>query len=221
MFRKFDEFAELLKKSNTEALVEVMKNVTVQFQKSMNELINKLIQENFEQLNTSVERLNTWQQDNKKMIEELTTQYHAMANEFSATSTVLTQVGTDTRTLVSDGGKLNQIVEALNKAMIEDEKFVSMTTTLSDTVTLTKDNMTQFDKATQSLNDWVRKQRNFVDGVQLLIEKLDELNKLRDYNEQFWQTTKRSMEEAWGTSRKVRRRSISNSRVWTSVSMPV
>ena len=198
MTRKFDEFTELLKKSNTEALVEVMKNVTEQFQKSMNELINKLIQENFEQLNTSVERLNSWQQDNKRMIEELTTQYHSMANEFSATSTVLTQVGTDTRTLVSDGGKLNQIVEALNKVMIEDEKFVTMTTTLSDTVTLTKDNMTQFDNATQSLNDWVRKQRNFVDGVQLLIAKLDELNKLRDYNEQFWQTTKRSLEEGVG-----------------------
>ncbi len=198
MSRKFDEFTELLKKSNTEALVEVMKNVTEQFQKSMNELINKLIQENFEQLNTSVERLNTWQQDNKKMIEELTVQYHSMAHEFSATSTVLSQVGTDTRMLVSDGGKLNQIVEALNKVMIEDEKFVTITTSLSDTVTLTKDNMTQFDKATQSLNDWVRKQRNFVDGVQLLIEKLDELNKLRDYNEQFWQTTKRSLEEGVG-----------------------
>ena len=33
---KFDEFTELLKKSNTEALVEVMKNVTEEFQKQMN-----------------------------------------------------------------------------------------------------------------------------------------------------------------------------------------
>ena len=54
---KFDEFSELLKKSNTEALVEVMKKVTEEFQKQMNLLISKLIQENFEQLNTSVERL--------------------------------------------------------------------------------------------------------------------------------------------------------------------
>ena len=65
--RKFDEFTELLKKSNTEALVEVMKKVTEEFQKQMNSLINKLIQENFDQLNRSVERLNQWQQENKEM----------------------------------------------------------------------------------------------------------------------------------------------------------
>lgn len=50
--------------------------------------------------------------------------------------------------------------------------------------------MEQFDESTKVLNDWVRKQRNFVDGVQLLIEKLDELNKIRDYGEQFWKGTK-------------------------------
>lgn len=55
---KFDEFSELLKKSNTEALVEVMKNVTMEFQRQMDALISKLIQENFDQLNKSVERLN-------------------------------------------------------------------------------------------------------------------------------------------------------------------
>lgn len=68
---KFDEFSELLKKSNTEALVEVMKTVTEEFQKQMNSLINKLIQENFDQLNKSVEKLNTWQQENKAMISSL------------------------------------------------------------------------------------------------------------------------------------------------------
>lgn len=49
-----------------------------------------------------------------------------------------------------------------------------------------------------SVVEWVRKQRNFVDGVQILIQKLEELNKLRDYNEQFWQNTKRSLEEGVG-----------------------
>ena len=70
---KFDEFTELLKKSNTEALVEVMKKVTEEFQKQMNSLINKLIQENFDQLNKSVEKLNQWQQENKEMIASLST----------------------------------------------------------------------------------------------------------------------------------------------------
>ena len=192
---KFDEFTELLKKSNTEALVEVMKKVTEEFQKSMNELIGKLIQENFEQLNNSVEKLNTWQQENKQMISSLTSQYKQMTTNFENTSTTLTKVGDDTKALVSDGGKLKLLIETLNKVMIEDDKFIKITSYLTDAVSLTKENMTEFESSTKSLNDWVRKQRNFVDGVQALIAKLEELNKLRDYNEEFWQGTKRSLEE--------------------------
>ena len=192
---KFNEFSELLKKSNTEALVEVMKTVTEEFQKQMNALINKLIQENFDQLNQSVEKLNTWQQENKNMISSLTKQYKEMANNFESTSTTLTKVSDDTKTLVSEGGKLKQLIDSLNQVIIEDQKFIDVSNKLQETATLSKNNMEQFDESTKVLNDWVRKQRNFVDGVQLLIEKLDELNKIRDYGEQFWKGTKEKMEE--------------------------
>lgn len=195
---KFDEFSELLKKSNTEALVDVMKSVTEEFQKQMNSLINKLIQENFDQLNKSVESLNVWQQENKEMISSLTKQYKEMTANFEQTSTTLTKVSGDTRLLVSDGGKLRQLIEALNQVIIEDQKFVKIVAQIEETATLSKDNMLQFEESTKSLNEWVRKQRNFVDGVQILIQKLEELNKLRDYNEQFWQNTKRSLEEGVG-----------------------
>ena len=70
-----------------------------------------------------------------------------------------------------------------------------MTKKLSETVDLTKNNMQQFDESTKSLNEWVRKQRNFVDGVQMLIQKLDELNKIRNYNEEFWKDTKKKVEK--------------------------
>ena len=164
----------------------------------MNSLINKLIQENFDQLNKSVESLNVWQQENKEMISSLTKQYKEMTSNFEQTSTTLTQVSGDTRLLVSDGGKLRQLIDALNQVIIEDQKFVKIVAQIEETATLSKDNMLQFEESTKSLNEWVRKQRNFVDGVQILIQKLEELNKLRDYNEQFWQNTKRSLEEGVG-----------------------
>lgn len=195
---KFDEFSELLKKSNTEALVEVMKKVTEEFQKQMDALISKLIQENFDQLNKSVERLNTWQQENKEMIASLTRQYKEMATNFEATSTSLTKVKDDTQLLVSDGGKLRQLIDSLNKVIIEDEKFIKLTTDLQSTAQLSKHNMEVFDKATNDLNNWVRKQRDFVDGVQVLLAKLEEISKIKDYNEQFWQGTKKQMEEGVG-----------------------
>lgn len=196
--RKFDEFTELLKKSNTEALVEVMKNVTAEFQKQMDALISKLIQENFDQLNQSVERLNQWQQENKEMIATLTLQYKEMAENFEATSTSLDRVKDDTESLVSEGGKLRQIVDALNEVIVNDEKFIKTADHLQKTAELSQSNMEAFDASTKALNEWVRKQRNFVDGVTMLIEKLEELSKIKDYNEQFWAGTKRSLEEGVG-----------------------
>ncbi len=196
--RKFDEFTDLLKKSNTEALVDVMKKVTEEFQKQMDSLISKLIQENFDQLNKSVERLNQWQQENKEMISLLTRQYREMATNFEETSTSLDRVKDDTQTLVSEGGKLRQIVDALNEVIVNDEKFIKTAEHLQKTAELSQSNMESFDQSTKSLNEWVRKQRNFVDGVQMLIEKLEEISKIKDYNEQFWAGTKRSLEDGVG-----------------------
>lgn len=193
--RKFDEFTELLKKSNTEALVEVMKKVTEEFQKQMNALINKLIQENFDQLNKSVERLNQWQQENKEMIASLTRQYKEMADNFESTSTSLDRVKDDTQVLVSEGGKLRQIVDALNEVIVQDEKFIKTAEHLQKTAELSQSNMESFDESTKALNEWVRKQRNFVEGVQLLIKKLEDIAKIKDYNDQFWKGTRQQMEE--------------------------
>jgi len=185
-----------LKKNNTEALVEVMKRVTEEFQKQMGDLINKLVQENFDQLNKSVEQLNTWQVENKEMIASLTKQYKQMADNFDATSTTLTKVGGDTQLLVSDGGKLRQIIDALSKVLIEDTKFIEISTKLAETANLTQDNMLKFDESTNKLNEWVKKQRNFVDSVNILINKLDEINKINDYSEEFWKNTKKGLNDA-------------------------
>ena len=196
--RKFDEFTELLKKSNTEALVEVMKKVTEEFQKQMNSLINKLIQENFDQLNRSVERLNQWQQENKEMISSLTQQYKQMATNFETTSDSLDKVKDDTEALVSEGGKLRKIVDALNEVIVNDERFIKTAEHLQKTAELSQSNMESFDASTKALNGWVRKQRNYVDGVTLLIEKLEEIAKIKDYGQEFWQGTKKNMEEGVG-----------------------
>ena len=195
---KFDEFSELLKKSNTEALVEVMQKVTEEFQKQMNALINKLIQENFDQLNQSVDRLNQWQQENKEMIQSLTRQYKQMADNFEQTSTSLTKVDEDTRQLVAEGGKLHQIIAVLNKVIVEDEKFIKISTDLQNTTELSKSNFEQFDASTKALNEWVKKQRNFVDGVVVLTQKLEEIAKIKDYGEEFWKETKKGMDEGVG-----------------------
>ena len=193
--KKFDEFSDLLKKSNTESLVKVMEGVTREFQKQMHDLISRLIQQNFEQLNQSVQQLNTWQVENKQMISQLTAQYKAMADNFERNANTLTSVSNDTKNLVSDGGKLKQLINSLNQVIVEDKKFETMTKQLRDTANLTKGNMAEFEQSTNKLNEWVRKNRGFVEQVQMLINKLEELNKLRDYSQDFWKDTKRGMED--------------------------
>ena len=194
--KKFDEFSKLLEKSNTEALVEVMKKVTEEFNRQMSELINKLVQENFEQLNNSVQQLNAWQQENKEMIISLTQQYKEMEKDFERTASTLLNVGEDTQMLVSDGGKLQKIVTALNKVMVDDERFVQMTENLTSSAELTKQSMTEFKDAQTTLNAWVRKQRDFVEAVQALIKQLEDISKINDYSQEFWKETRKGMNDS-------------------------
>lgn len=195
---KFDEFSELLRKSNTEALVEVMKGVTLEFEKQMSALINKLIQENFEQLNQSVANMNQWQQENKEMIVALTSQYKQMSTDFEETSTTLQKVGDDTKSLISDGGRLHQIIEGLEQVMAKDKDFVATANSLKKAAEINEKNMAEYQEYTRNLNVWVQKQRDFVEGVKQLIKKLEELDKLRDFNNDFWAETKKNLEEAQG-----------------------
>lgn len=196
--QKFDEFSTLLKKSNTEALVEVMKNVTAEFQKQMNALISRLVKENFDQLNKSVEKLNKWQQENKEMISALTKQYQNMEKDFEGTSNVLSKVSTDTQQLTKEGGKLALLVNTLEKVMIDDKKFVQITSHLSAAAQNTQHNTQQLDESTTKLNQWLDSQKGIINEVKVLCAKLDELQKIRDYGEEFWQGTRRQMNEGVG-----------------------
>lgn len=195
---KFDEFSQLLKKSNTEALVEVMKKVTEEFQKQMNDLIGRLVKENFQQLNDSVKRLNDWQLENKEMIQKLTSQYVQMTNSFEKTSTTLDKVGKDTTVLVSDGSKLDQIVKALNEVMVDDQRFVEMGVNLTESAESVRDANASFNDSAQKLSNWVLKQKDFNENVNVLIKKLDDINKINDYASTFWSEARKGMNDSVG-----------------------
>lgn len=199
--KKFNEFTELLQKSNTEALVEVMKQVTVEFQNQMNALINKLVQENFDQLNKSVERLNTWQIENKEMIKSLTEKYQQMTVSFSETSDALKAVGKDTKQLVSDGGKLSELINVLTDVIIKDEKFREVTKNLIESTEASKESNAEFSQSTKELQKWIDRQKDFAYNVQALLVQLQELRKIKDYSDEFWSSTKKGMEEGVGIIR--------------------
>lgn len=191
--KKFDEFSELLKKNNTEALVEVMKRTTEQFNAQMSELINKLVQENFAELNDSVLKLNQWQQENKEQIQKLTQQFERTTEMFTISATTLKEVAFNTQVLTAEDSKLSQIVEALNKVMIEDSKFQDITYKLTNTIETLKKTTDSFDETTSKLNDWIRTERNFKEAAEILIVKLEEF---RDFNGDVWEKYRNEMSKA-------------------------
>lgn len=175
---KFDEFSTHLRKNNTEALVEVMKKTTEQFNAQMSELINKLVKENFQELNNSVKNLNDWQKANKDQVDNLTNQYSKAVELFNISSNKLEQVSNNTKILTEEGGKLNQLILQLQKVMIDDNKFEQIITKINSTVNTLNSTTNEFEETTNKLNDWIKNERNFKESAQLLISQLDEFKNL-------------------------------------------
>jgi hypothetical protein len=188
--KKFDEFSKLLKENNTEALVEVMKRTTEQFNTQMSDLINRLVKENFAELNNSVKNLNDWQHQNKEQVQTLTEHFQKTTELFTISATTLKQVADNTRTLTDDDSKLNLIVEQLNRVMIEDGKFQEITNKLTTTIGTLEKTTESFDETTSKLNDWVKTEKNFKEASQILILKLEEF---RDFNGDVWDKYRKEM----------------------------
>lgn len=206
---KFNEFGELLKKNNTEALVDVMKKSTELFNTQMGDLIEKLVQENFNELNNSVQNLNHWQKENKEMISTLTSQFINITNEFGVASISIKEITDNTSKLTSENSNLTSLIKELQKVMIDDTKFQEITTKLVSVSELVMENIEAFDETTNKLNSWVQKEHSVKQSVDILISKLHEIEEIRDVNGAFWKETKKQMNEGVGiiadSSRELRR----------------
>jgi hypothetical protein len=193
--KKFDEFAELMAKNNTEALVEVMKAATEEFNAQMSAIIERLVQENFDELNRSVERMNTWQQENKTMITQLTDQFKDTVSQFRITSEELDKVEKNTSALIDDNGIFAQMIKELNEVLIEDTKLLESSKVLSDSSASLQEASQAVKDSSNELNNWVEKQNSFNESYTLLMNRLEEIDKIKDINEVFWNNTKKQLEE--------------------------
>lgn len=193
IIEKFETFSDLLKKNNTEALVEVMKSVTESFNSQMNELIERLVKENFEELNHSVQSMNTWQQENKQIIIELTSNYRNLTNSFETTANTLSNVKDNVAELVGENSKLIELVDVMNQVLIEDNNFTAISTKLANTVDKIEENTQAFTETTNKLNDWVRTERDFKESADRLIVQLEQF---KDFNSGVWVNYRKEMEAA-------------------------
>ncbi len=192
---KFDEFSELLAKNNTEMLVEVMKSATEKFNAQMSALIEKLVQENFKELNNSVQRMNQWQAENKEMIAKLTAEFKSVSQDFKISSDAIKEITFNTGKLTNDNSHLVKLIEELQNVMIEDTKFQEIIEKVNISIDTLKENTEAFDETTNKLNYWVRHQMNFSDSVAKLLVRLEDIDKIKDINDMFWNNTKKQLTE--------------------------
>lgn len=198
LHQKFDEFAELLSKNNTEALVDVMEKATIQFQEQMSAIIERLVQENFDQLNTSVQRMNDWQQENKSMITQLTNQFTQVSTNLETSSAAMRDITTNTVRLTDSNSVLTALIEQLKAVMIDDVRFQQISTNLLDNANLLKANTEAFEVTTGKLNEWIVKEHNFRDAVTVLVARLEDFQQIKGYSEEFWSQTRKQMNEGVG-----------------------
>lgn len=195
---QIQELSKIIAESNTKALVEVMKQATEEFNKQMSAIVEKLVKENFDQLNLSVERMNTWQQENKEMIVQLTNQFKQVANEFAITSESISQIVENTKKLTNENSVLQKLIEELRAVMIEDKKFQTIINSVDNSVDLLKNTITELSNNTTQLSKWTDGQRFFADNVNSLIDKLNEVKDIKDINEIFWKNLEKQLLDAVG-----------------------
>ena len=193
--KKFDEFSELLAKNNTEALVEVMKTATEQFNNQMKELIDRLVKENFAELNTSVQNLNNWQKENKEQIAKLTRQFVDVSENLQISAKTLNEVAQNTKELTKDNGKLNELIVALQNVLINDTKFSEMTEKIDKALNSLQIATTDFEDITSNVNNWANKQSTFNDKIQTVIVQLEEF---KNFNGNLWDSYKKEMSNSVG-----------------------
>jgi uncharacterized protein YukE len=179
---QFEGFAEILKKSNTEALVEVMKQVTKDINDQLSSLINKLVQENFDRLNDAVGKMVDWQTENKIAMDTLSLQLKEAVNQVGLLSEY-------TKSLVGDNSDLKLIVEELKRVLLEDQRFTQI-------VELLNQSLVEINSSSNTLKDWIDGQSEYNEKFTDLIDKLDEVSSIEDLSHEFWKNTQKGFDDS-------------------------
>ncbi|MBN8572647.1 MAG: MotA/TolQ/ExbB proton channel family protein [Candidatus Kapabacteria bacterium] len=185
---KFDEFTKLLTENNTKALVEAMEKVITDFNSQMNELIQRLVKENFEELNNSVKNLNDWQRTNKEQVTILISQFNQVTSNLELTSKNIQEISRNTESLTSSNSSLGKMITELQAVLVEDRKFTSAIDNLHKATKSVETSSTE-------LANYMKKEKRFQESITQLLEKLKEIETIKDTNKEFWKDIENKMSE--------------------------
>ena len=124
LWRKLDEFAEIMSRSATEQVIEALKEVITDFNKNLTEQFG----DNFKELNAAVEKLVEWQENYRKQLEQL----HKLYEESTAAITLIEQ---RCALIPQSMDKLEPIIETANRQITELEQHLAAFAEMRDKAT--------------------------------------------------------------------------------------
>lgn len=107
LWKKMDEFGELLSKSATEQVINALKEVIVDF----NEKLTEQFGENFKRLDESVKKLVDWQENYRHQLEDMATKYQMGVDAISSTEKSVAHINERAEAIPVTMEKLHQVME--------------------------------------------------------------------------------------------------------------
>ncbi len=188
-----DAFAKSLANTNSGALVEALESVMYDFNETIKDFIQTLVDKNFAELTTTVKTLNQWQQQNKEQIIKLTASYHSLVDDTSTLVKNTEEIISVNDKLVGRNGRIQEVLTALGKVIVEDKRFVeliaSLTNTiekmskLSNSIELTSHSIKDIAEnnigLTSTISDWFAKENGIKESIILLNKQLSEIRSIK------------------------------------------
>ncbi|MBR9920300.1 MAG: hypothetical protein GYB31_05615 [Bacteroidetes bacterium] len=204
MREKFDKFAELLSDANTEALREAMEKLVQDFNDTFKELVEGLIDQNFERLSNSIETLTDWQEQHRtdvenlnnslrantdkltKLSEKLEETYNTIEKSLENTSSSLENITLNTHKLVSDDGDLIKIVQSLNTVLVEENKLTASFDKAVGSMDKLLNASEEFEAVKKQITNWLKREIGvhaamvtFNEGIDALTKLLEKLERIK------------------------------------------
>jgi hypothetical protein len=205
-----DSLSEKIADMNTKGLLKAMEDSVALFNSKMEEMLERLVKENFQALNQSVQQLNTWQQENKKVVEDLLLRISTVLNSNQATSRELAATSTAIQThlggarqemarsaeslarLVDENGKLQRVLNELENVTLGDNNFRKVIESCATSLNLLNKAIEYQRDLTQKL---ITDYSSSKEMMLRVIEELQKLSSLKDVNGEYWTQLKSTMEE--------------------------
>lgn len=122
LWKKLDDFADMLSRSATEQVVNALKEVITDFNRNLTEQFG----DNFKQLNAAVEELVQWQENYRNQLEHMNDQYAQGVTSITETAKSVAEIGDRSRQIPEAMEHLKTVLETAQHQMQELERHLEV-----------------------------------------------------------------------------------------------